>query len=279
MNDSSMHEQNRTEALRNELVATVNAAPYAARRFPPRAIGGAIGAFALAGALTGGAISATAVASATHSSVTVDVEAVAAQMASDLVGTHTALFGTPFILSGQGKTVIEMGTRPEGATSIAISLSCLDAGTSTVAVNGDHYSGLSCAREDTDSHRSSLGGGSSHYEVNGDQPQTLTVDSGGLNRYIVWASWAAKAVAPPASAAQLAELADGEVSRAEYEAAFDRFASCMAAAGHPLQGSNRTTTIIQYALSGASVQAGADTQCYNAEYQEVDIAWQQAHQG
>jgi hypothetical protein len=275
MNKTPTHEPNRMNALRNELVATVNAAPYTARRFQPRVIGAAIGVFALAGALTGGAISATALATASHSTVTVDVEA----MASEFVGTHTKLFGTPFILSGQGETSIEMGTRPVGATSIAVTLRCLDVGTFTTAFNGDYDSGLSCTQDDTATEKSTFGGMSSHHGVHGDKPQTLTVDSGGSDRYVVWASWAAKALAPPASAAQLSELADGEVSRAEYDAAFDRFASCMAAAGYPVQGSSRTGTLIQYSLSGASVHAGVDTQCYDAEFKEVDIAWQQNHQG
>jgi hypothetical protein len=53
----------------------------------------------------------------------------------------------------------------------------------------------------------------------------------------------------------------------------------MAAAGYPVQRGNRTGTIIQYSLSGASVHAGVDTRCYIAEFQEIDIAWQTTPQG
>lgn len=281
MNTKSVAESGRTAALRGELVATVNATPYLKARFQPRSVMAAIAAFALAGAITGGAISATALSAAStpppvvaDSTVTIDISA----MALNFVGTHTELFGTPFILSGYAETVIEMGTRPEGATSIAVTFHCLDAGEFTTAFNGKIDSHMSCNDEDAVADKTSSSGMSGHHGVDSDEAQTLTIKSDGPSRYMVWASWARKAPAPDPSAAQLAELSDGHVTRGEYDAAFDRFAACMTTAGYPIASTDRTETVIQYSLSGDSVLAGVDTQCYNAEFEQVDIAWQIAHE-
>lgn len=282
MNGKSVHKSDRTAALRSELVGTVNAAPYTTPRVRPRSIGAAIAAFALAGAVTGGAISATALSAASNttppssaeSTVTIDISA----MAFNFVGAHTELFGTPFILSGHDETVIEMGTRPEGATSIVVTFHCLDEGTFTTAFNGEVDSRMSCTDEDAAADKTASAGTSGHHSVEGDEPQTLTIKSKEPSRYMVWASWANKAPEPEASAAQLAELSDGQVTRAEYNTAFDRFEDCMVTAGFPIDFVDRTGTVIQYSLTSDSVFAGADTKCYKAEFEQVDIAWQIAHE-
>ncbi|MCP2030354.1 hypothetical protein L1277_000418 [Okibacterium sp. HSC-33S16] len=280
MNTNPGSEHDRNAALRSELVAAVNATPYLKPRIQRRSLGAAIAAFALAGAITGGAISATALSASTtasvvdDSSVTIDIST----MASSFVGTHTKLFGTPFILSGHDETVIEMGVRPEGATSIAVTFHCIDAGEFTTAFNGKIDTHMSCTHEDASASKRSSAGMSGHHGVDTDEPQTLTIRAHGSSRYMVWASWARKTPAPESSATQLAELSDGQVTREEYDAAFDRFASCMTAAGYPIASTNRTGTVIQYSLTGESVAAGADAQCYTAEFEQVDISWQIAHE-
>ena len=280
MNTKPVPESDRNAVLRSELVATVNATPYLEPRYQRRSVGVAIATFALAGALTGGAISATALSftsnmtpSVSDSTVTIDIT----EMASSLVGTHTELYGTPFILSGHDETNVEMGTRPRGATSIAVAFECLDPGEFTTDFNGETDSRISCTEEDFGAYKTTSSGAASYHAVETDDPQTLTIRSKGSSRYKVWASWARETPAPEPSAAQLAELSDGQVTRAEYDAAFDRFAICMATAGFPIASIDRAGTIIQYSLTGDSVHAGADTQCYAAEFEQVDIAWQIAH--
>ena len=269
------HDQtDRMTRLRAELVATVNAAPYAAARITPRVIGAAIGAFALAGAITGGAISATALSSHPDTTLSVDADA----LAQDIIGHHSRLFGTPIVLSGSGSSTIDFGEPPEGATAIAIAFTCLDPGKFSIAINGVVDALQTCSADDAGSRfgfGSSTGG---QYDIEGPGRQTVTVDSGGASRYAVWASWSAVEPIPATSAAQAAELADGVVSRDEYLAAFDRFSACMTAAGEPLLGVDTSGTLAVYRVSNESVDAGIDTRCYDPEFYLVDVGWQVAHE-
>lgn len=259
----------RTAKLRAELVATVNAEPYVKRGVRPRMVAAAIAAFALAGAATGGVITSAALA-APPEATTVTVEVDADAIASRFILKQATPIGSPFIISSRGQTVVELGTPPEGANSIAVDLECLDPGTFTVKVTG-FTTTYRCTQEDVGKDNSG-----DLRDIDGTDEQTVTVDSSG--RYTVWASWAYKEPEPELSAAQTAELADGQVTREEYEAAFDRFASCMADAGHPLLRVDRSRTLIDYSLTDDAVYSKAEPQCYVGEFRDVDIAWQLAHQ-
>jgi len=262
----------RMSRLRHELVATVDAARHPRPRFGPRVVVAAVAAFALAGAATGGAISATAI-SSSHTTLSVDADS----LARTLLSAGTPLFGTPVVVSGRGATSIELGEPPAGATSIAVALTCLDAGEFAIAIDGEIDSTSSCTPDDTGS---SFGFGSSwadQHPLRGQGAQTVTVDSGGSSRYAVWVSWSAVEPLPQPSAAQTADLADGAVSRDEYLAAFDRFSTCMTAAGEPLLGIDVTDTPVLYRVSNRSVELGIDTRCYWSQFRLVDAAWQGAH--
>lgn len=268
----SHDDTDRMSRLRHELVATVDAARYSRPQSRSRLVVAAIAAFALAGAATGGAISATAT-SASHTTLSVDADS----LARTLLGANTPLYGTPVILSGRGSTSIELGEPPAGATSIAVALTCLDAGEFSIAVDGEADGSSSCAPDDTGS---SFGFGSSsaqQHPVRGPGTHSVTVDSGGSSRYAVWVSWSAVEALPQPSAAQLAELADGAASRDEYLAAFDRFSACMTAAGEPLMGVDVTDTPALYRVSNRSVELGIDNRCYWSEFRLVDTSWQGAH--
>jgi len=265
---------NRMARLRDELVATVNASPYTKPRFDHRVAIAAVGAFALAGAITGGAISTAAISATPDTTLSVDVDT----LAQNLIGPRAQLFGTPILLSASGTSNIDLGVRPTGATSIAVAFTCLDAGDFSIAINGVVVSGNSCSEN---SAGSSFGFGSStgtQFPVGGAGRQTLTIDSGGTSRYAVWASWSAEDPIPPTSAAQIAELADGQVTRDEYVAAFDRFSACMTAAGEPLMGVDKNGTLILYRVTNESVDAEIDAHCYEPEFQHVDAGWQIAHE-
>jgi hypothetical protein len=91
-------------------------------------------------------------------------------------------------------------------------------------------------------------------------------------RFAVWLSWA---YIPrfTDSVAQRQELADGVVTRDEDLAAFNRFAGCMAALGHPLV---RVTTglVPGYSEDAPALTDGVDSRCYSTEYRHVDAQWQ-----
>ena len=141
----------RDQELRRMLVATSTAEPVRPRR--RSTIMASIAAFALAGALTGGAVSALAL-STDDQPATVSVK----DMRDIVVYDDAQLFGTPFVLSGQGTTTIQLGEAPEGAKQIAVAFHCDDAGTFRVLVDGELQGESRCSEEDT----ASTNGGGHH---------------------------------------------------------------------------------------------------------------------
>lgn len=274
MNSEHQVSSERTLRLRRELVAAVNATTRESGRFSPRVIVAAIGVFALAGAVTGGVVSTAALAAAPAEDISVNIET----MAQSLVGTHDQLFGTPVVLSGSGESTIEFGTRPDGATSIAISLSCVDAGDFSISFNGVVDGTYACDRDAAESNQANSVGSGRLHAVDDDKPQTVIVESGNSSRYVVWASWAAGPSPVLASALQDGELEDGQVTRDEYVAAFDRFAACMSTADEPIMFVDKTGTVITYSTSNTAAMSGIDAQCYEVEFGVVDGIWQTANQ-
>jgi hypothetical protein len=261
----------RLAALRSALVDTVDAAPARRPRLQPRFVVAAIAAFALAGAGTGGGIAAVATAGdEPPETVTIHAEA----FAKSILGTHAQTFGTPFVVSGSGRLVVELGERPDGATSLLLITDCIDFGKVDYAIDGRWHGSTECT--DDGSGDPPGGGGGGFTEIPGDGPHELSLD--GSARYVVWAAWAADQPLPQPSAAQQAELADGAVTEAEYHAAFERFSQCMSDAGYPVLGGEQVGYLIMYSTSNEAYTAGVDTQCYVAEFQEVDTAWQIAHE-
>lgn len=266
----------RDEALRAELVRAATPAPYAERMKPRTLIAGAV-AIALASALTGGAVSAVTLSGseteAPSEITSADISAVTAR-GLELVGTHAELFGTPFIVSGRGNVVVELGPVPEGASSVAFSLTCVSEGKIGVAVNGSPQNAwVECEDDDGDG---SYGGFGTFIDQVTDAENTITLES--TANLVLWASWAKQAELPAQSQAQLDALADGTVTAEEYDAGFERFASCMAEAGHPLVFIDKSRTVYNYSLTDESVSTGTDVQCYDAEFKDIDIAWQIANE-
>jgi hypothetical protein len=262
----------RTTALRSLLVETVDTAPARRGRLRPRWVVAAIAAFALAGAGTGGAVAAFATAEADEPDESITISAQA--FASSILGSHAQTFGTPFIVTGSGKVVIELGERPEAATSLLLITDCIDFGRLDYAIDGEWYGSSECV--DDGSGMPPGGGGGGFTAVPGDGPHELSIE--GTARYVVWAAWAADEPAPQPSAAQQAEMADGVVTYEEYHAAFDRFAACMSAAGYPVQGAGQLGDLMYYSTSDAAYTAGVDRQCYESEFMQVDSTWQIAHE-
>lgn len=262
----------RDAELRQMLVATAASAPtHSPRR---RNFVSLLIAFVAAGALTGGAVSAAALTSPAAMPTpisTINVE----EIARGIVYDDTRLFGTPYILTGEGETDVILGTPPDGATELAIAFNCLDAASYDIAINGAHYSSVTCDEEST-----ARAGGGFHVPIDParDSDHRLVIEAAEGDRYAVWASWVAPAIPGEPSSAQRDALADGVVTEAEYRAGFDRYRQCMADAGYPLGSVNESDTVISYENSAEAVQSGKEGHCYAAEFAELDMQWQVANQ-
>jgi hypothetical protein len=259
----------RTAELRAALVTTVDAAPHQQRLLRRRIAIAAIAAFALAGATTGGAVASTF---SPDDGPTDDRVQLSGRLAeASIVGTHADLFGDPFTFLAQGTTVIDLGDMPDGATSLALSMDCVDPGDYSSTIDDRLISTESC----TDDSIAQIGGGGGQIGVTGGGAHTLTIS--GPGRYIIWAQWSAEHPVPPTSVAQAEAMEDGTVTREEYVAGFDRFVACMTGAGYHVDGGNRDATFISYAIPAESVDDGTDRRCYEPEYMLIDMAWQLAH--
>jgi hypothetical protein len=220
--------------------------------------------FAVSGAITGAAVSATA-AVMTAASANISYQELATPMLAALVPDETHLIGDPFSIEvGVGSMALGVGPIPEGATELFVSFGCVDVGTFTVSIDGVVTSTYSCNGPSVSS-----GGGRT---VAGPGPHTLSV--AGAGRYLLWASWSAPAVPPPASAQQSAAIADGTVTEAEYREGFARYQQCMTDAGYPVDVSTSAGPLIRYTNSSAAVDSGSERACYASEFMSIDIAWQ-----
>ena len=254
--------------LRRELVATVRATSRP-RRSPRRgSVVALVTAFTIAGGLGGGALTAAAQASLEEPTV-FDVRAAGSSFAG-----ASQLLGTPVMLSGRGNSIIKMGLPPADATSVAMVINCITPGDIRISLNGTEQAFLTCDTEI----RPSVGGMATYYDTDGSADQTFTIDADRSNEYVVWASWANPPENAAASEPQQVALQDGQITRAEYEAAFDRFAQCMADADYPVIGIDRSGTVIRYSTSAAATEAGAEAICYETEFARTDEAWQLANE-
>lgn len=255
------------------LVSTSDAATarHPRTRMTRRAVIATVAAFTLAGALTGGAVSAVALANDQSGTTVVAVDTSARQAA---MGDAKPL-GTPFTYAGSGRTVLELGTPPQGATDFIYRLRCLDAGTIVTTLDGDERT-RGTTTCDSDAASSAFGGGGGQFRVSGDEAHSLTIESSA--QYSIWGTWAAEPAPPIPSAAQTAALADGVVTREEYVTAYQRFSACMSEAGFPLAFVDLDQTVIEYSTTQESETDGASPRCYGREFEQVDGAWQVANE-
>lgn len=111
---------------------------------------------------------------------------------------------------------------------------------------------------------------------------TLGVAAVGLSGCATTSAIAAQAHSEPGLdevfASQVAALADGVVSHAEYQAAFASYKGCMAESGYAVTVLNDEGTIIDMRIPAEAVDTGADDRCYQAEFKAVNEAWQLANQ-
>jgi len=84
---------------------------------------------------------------------------------------------------------------------------------------------------------------------------------------------------PQMSLDQQRALVDGEVTRDEYLAGFDRYAACLADLGATVTTAEPDAEVLDFTVEASpdvSEQAG---RCYRFEFFTLDMAWRQAHGG
>lgn len=77
------------------------------------------------------------------------------------------------------------------------------------------------------------------------------------------------------SAEQQAIMADGIVTRDEYEQGFRAYQACMTAAGESIIVTNMDAEIIEY--YGVAGDADVDIGCYTEHFESIDAEWQMVH--
>jgi hypothetical protein len=258
---SEQNPSERSAEFRRALVATANLGPYVRRRLPLRLVVVGLAAFALAGALTGGAVA---------TATSVDPQVVAAQAGAAAAARQYTqeedgtLIGQPITRSASGTQEIDVGERPSGATDLVEGFDCVDAGTFVGLLDSTRYESYpGCVP----------GGNSASTEpVKGTGGHIVTIQAPKSARFSIWLSWATIPQLEE-SAAQRQELSDGLVTRDEDVAAFNRYEGCMGALGHPIDGQS-TSIVPVYTLDDSAVNDGSDNRCYVTEYREVDAKWQ-----
>jgi hypothetical protein len=258
----------RDEVLRHLLVATADAAPTPTRPTWRLAVA-SVSAFALAGVLTGGTLATVGATPIGTGQVDAPVQITTPPFLDDDV----SILGAPIYATGRQPATFDLGVAPEGANGLAIAIYCLDVGEYHVELDGEFTFGTTCTPEPGEP---STGGGGTVIVFDGDPPRELFVDLTSGD-YAVWAAWVYKPAPAEPSSTQQAALADGVVTREEYEAGFDRYVACMAALGFPVSQTGEDLEIIWYTIPGNAGNSGPANRCYEAEYQLVDAEWQAAH--
>ncbi len=240
----------RLAAIRAGLVDRVTA--RRPRRLP---VWAAVAAFALAGAATGGAISAAALTRTDPPGVSATQDMFLGLMR----GGHPV--GPLLSRPATGSVQLELGARPANATGIAMSMTCGGAGGFVATVGGERE-----LRQQCDSH-SGIG-----FSTDNDPTTTnVSIDADAGLGYTIWAQWFTTPAPAKPSAAQQAAAADGVVTEAEWHETVDRFAACMSGAGFPLLSYEYDP--FSYGMSTDAERTGAVERCQQSELSDVEKIW------
>jgi hypothetical protein len=265
----STEQSDRTRVLREAIVATATATSYSQRPRISKTLIAAVAAFALAGALTGGAISGVAVASTGPDSAQQQKLALVASFELQLNGG--SFVGSPVFDTGQGDGTVKLGTRPAKANSVMVSFLCLDPSKYSTGTSTANTFEFSCSTSKSVSPDISTPEASLQH-ITTTKNTTWSVTTGRDNHWAVWISWATMPLPPQESVQQKAEVADGTVTRQEYLDAYSRYQGCLAEAGYP---SLQVLDSSQLFSTGSTSAAGvANDRCYDRELQHVDELWQ-----
>jgi hypothetical protein len=285
-------ESPRDNDLRRMLVATADLTPLIRTTPSRRVVVAAIAAFALAGALTGGALAVSATNKPPSTATEFDVQYAAQRMAIASGGT---LLGTPSSAAAGGQLQLPLIDRPADANNLVIGFECGEAGVFSIRLDSRTVATESCSLPPTVSNGLGDGGvaqsppakpggmervtlttneASAILLAVTDHPTALTVDAPGDPQFAVWISWVQIPKLAP-SAAEKAELADGVITRAEYLAAFNRLVGCMTASGHPLTDIDESgeTASFSFDPDGDPVVDADFTRCFQTEDALVRQMW------
>ena len=277
--------------LRRMLVATADLTPLIRTRPSRRVVVAAIAAFALAGALTGGALAVSATNKPPSTATEFDVQYAAQRAAIASGGT---LLGTPISTAAGGQLQLPLIDRPSAANNLVIGFECQDAGNFTIRLDSKIVATETCFLPPTVSNGLGDGGvtqspplkpggvervtlptgeASAILLASTDHSTALTFSAPGNPQFAVWISW----VHIPkitASAAERAELADGVITRAEYLAAFNRVVGCMSALGHPLADVDESGETVSFSFDPGDPAIDADfNRCFQTEDALVREMW------
>jgi len=183
MSTEAPRSSRRDTELRRTLVAVANAEIKLRIRPATRTVVAAIAAFALAGALSGGAVSAIA---NTISHQPSEIERAHAVVQS-AVGARGQLLGSPLSFSGVGNTVLDLGSAPAGANEIAIGFVCIDRAQVSVTEESSGVFGGTCD-----------GTWGQELPVTGAGKHSVKISYPSGKRYAVSASWVSKPPPPRA---------------------------------------------------------------------------------
>lgn len=77
---------------------------------------------------------------------------------------------------------------------------------------------------------------------------------------------------------QRSALADGDITWDEYESGFNDYRACLQKEGYSLVDPHRVGDVFEAGVPGPAVESGVNDQCYAYTWQDVDTAWQVAHE-
>ncbi len=283
----------RLTAMRDALVAEVDATPPVRRRRPSRGtVAAVVAAFLVGGGLTGGLTAAALPGADPDAVLQAELAAYSKSMVEE--ANYGVVLGTPSATAGHDRSELRLGARPAGADRVSVAWACTTPGTVTVRIGGTAIEGLdACSPGDA----GSVPGGGTHWAlqgipIDGDDATTVTVVGSAGAHYVVWATYARGAEVAEPSPQQDAETADGTITLAEYTTAFKPPAR-MPGAGRAADA-ERAVDLVRRRDVGSVCQTGStgpwylystpsegsevfDTQCYPREFSDVDALWQAEH--
>jgi hypothetical protein len=286
----------RDAELRRLLVATSDLVPLMRPRPSRRVVAVLAVGCVLAGSLTGGAIAVAAQTGTPSGATNYELSEAAQTLTTSSVGT---LLGTPIAETATGDLEVPLTAAPARANNLVIGFECQDPGTYTVKLDSKVVAREKCGPV---APLSGIGNGDVVYPDAGrpgvvqrvtlfvgapsavlipTSPDAVALTIAGPNdrRFAVWVS---SVRIPPLTptAAEQAELADGVVTRDEYEAAMNRFFGCLTAKGFSVSDVDLKGPMIGFVFDSSNpAAAGASTVCFDTEAEGVHAKWIEEDEG
>ena len=282
--------------LRRILVATSDLVPLMRPRPSRRVVAVLAVGFVLAGSLTGGAIAVAAQTGAPSGATNYELSEAAQTRTTSSAGS---LLGAPIVETATGSLEVPLVAGPTAANNLAIGFECQDPGTYTVKLdlkivaeekcgplaplsgigNGDVVYPDAGTPNDLQHVTLFVGTPSAVLIPTSPHITALTIVGPSAGRFAVWISWVRIPPLTP-TAAEQAELADGVVTRDEYEAAMNRFFGCLTAKGFAVSDIDMKGPTIGFVFdSNNPAAAGAATVCFNTEAEGVHALWSEEDGG